>query len=104
MIKRRTHYSREFKLKAVELSYQKENITQLADDLGIPSNLIYRWRKQLETLKDQSFPGNGKQLHNEEESELIRVKRELADIRMERDILKKAIGIFSRNDGKHSNS
>jgi transposase len=36
----------------------------------------------------------------EEESELARVKRELAEMKMERDILKKAVGIFSRSDGR----
>ena len=41
---------------------------------------------------------------NEEETEVAQLKKELADIRMERDILKKAVGIFSKSDGKYFNS
>ncbi len=40
----------------------------------------------------------------EEESEISQLKKELADTRMERDILKKAVGIFSKSDGKYFNS
>jgi len=39
-----------------------------------------------------------------DEAENTRLRKELAEMRMERDILKKAVGIFSKNDGKHSNS
>ena len=103
MAQRRQH-DRDFKLKAVELSYQKENIRDLAQDLGIRPELIYRWRNEFATLKGKSFPGNGNAKQTEEDSELARLKRELADVTMERDILKKAVGIFSKSDGKYFNS
>ena len=103
MTERKKH-DREFKLKAVELSYQKESIRELAHDLGIRAELIYRWRSEFATLKGKSFPGNGTPKQTEEDGELARLKRELDDVKMERDILKKAVGIFSRSDGKYFSS
>jgi transposase len=55
-------------------------------------------------LEGNSFPGNGKKKMTAEESEIARLQKELAEIRMERDILKKAVGIFSKSDGKFFNS
>jgi len=104
MTKQRRIFDREFKLKAVELSYERENIKELAHELNIRPELIYRWRSEFATLEGASFPGNGKKKLTEEESEINRLKRQLADVRMERDILKKAISIFSKSDGRHFNS
>ena len=100
----RRKFTREFKLKAVELSYQRENVKELADELSIRPELLYRWRGEFASLEGGSFPGNGKKKLTAEESELDRLRKELADVRMERDILKKAVGIFSKGDGRYSNS
>ena len=100
----RRKFTREFKLKAVELSYQRENVKELADELSIRPELLYRWRGEFASLEGGSFPGNGKKKLTAEESELDRLRKELADVRMERDILKKAVGIFSKSDGRYSNS
>lgn len=100
----RRKFNREFKLKAVELSYQRDNIKELAHELDIGPELLYRWRAELAEKPETSFPGNGKKNMAEEESENARLRKELADMRMERDILKKAVGIFSKSDGKYSNS
>lgn len=51
-----------------------------------------------------AFPGNGNLKQTEEQKEIARLKKELRDAQMERDILKKAVSIFSRSDGKYSNS
>jgi transposase len=104
MTKHRRIFDREFKLKAVELSYARDNIKDLAHELDIRPELIYRWRSEFATLEGASFPGNGNKRMTDEESEVAQLKKELADIRMERDILKKAIGIFSRSDGKYFSS
>lgn len=104
MTETRRTFDREFKLKAVELSYKRENIRDLAHELNIRPELLYRWRKEFATKETASFPGNGKMKMGPEEAENARLRRELADMRMERDILKKAVGIFSKNDGKYSNS
>ena len=98
MSKRRT-YSKQFKLDVIQQSYQRDNIRELADDLGIDSGLIYAWRSRYKTQSQQPFPGKGIPQQTPEEKELAKLKKELADVRMERDILKKAMGIFTKKNG-----
>lgn len=101
MGKIRRHHTRDFKLKAVELSIESESVRELAQDLNISPKLLYRWRSKFLIDNVNSFPGQGNQKMNDSERELARLKKELADMTMERDILKKAVGIFSKNDGKY---
>lgn len=96
----RKHYDKEFKLKAVELSIERDSVADLAEELGIRSKLLYRWRSEFLTDKEKSFPGRGNEKMSDSDKELSRLKKQLADMKMERDILKKAVGIFSKNDGK----
>ena len=84
----------------VELSKNRENLSELAAELGIRPELISRWRKEFLNKGEGSFPGHGKPKHTPEEAEIARLKKQLRDVEMERDILKKAISIFSRGDGK----
>ena len=97
-------FDRAFKLKAVDMSYQRDNVRQLAQELGIVPKILYRWRTEFAILDKGSFPGNGNKKMTEHESEIARLKKELNDVRIERDILKKAVGIFSKSDGRHTNS
>ena len=69
-------------------------ITQVARDLGISDTSIHQWRKELAGHGPEAFPGSGHQTAQEEEVRCL--KRELERVKQERDILKKAIGIFSR--------
>ena len=101
-MRKRRKYSREFKLKAMELSEFKGDVKTVAKDLDIRPELIHRWKREFIVNEQKSFPGNGIQIHSEQELELKRLKRELADTRMERDILKKAISIFSKNEGTYT--
>lgn len=96
---RRT-FTKEFKINAVELSYSRANVVELANELTIRPELLYRWRSEFASYNGKSFPGNGNPKMTEEESELAQLKKELAEARMERDILKKAVSIFSKNDGR----
>ena len=90
----RRPFMKEFKEEAVRLSFQgKKSVTQLAKDLGINSQNLWRWRKESRCYAETAFPGNGK-LRAEDE-ELRRLKRENNQLREERDILKKALAIFS---------
>lgn len=82
------------------MSFNRDNIKELANELNVRPELIYRWRGEFASYQGKSFPGNGNPKMTEEESELARLKRELAEIKMERDILKKAVGIFSKSDGR----
>ena len=104
MSRERRTFTREFKLNAVELSYSRDNIVELAHELKIRPALLYRWRSEFASYQGASFPGNGNAKMTDEEKEIARLKKELADMQMERDILKKAVGIFSKSDGKYTGS
>lgn len=97
-MKKRKKYSREFKLEAVRLAEQSdEPATVVARQLGIHPNLIYKWRDQLLEDGEEAFPGAGNLRPSDEE--VRRLRRENARLREERDILKKALGFFSRESG-----
>jgi transposase len=88
-------YTREFKLEAVRLSESSEKtVAQIARDLGVPERVLYRWRHELRAQHEQAFPGKGHQTELEEENR--RLRRELDLLKQEREILKKAVAIFSR--------
>jgi transposase len=69
-------------------------IAHVARELGISDTSIHQWRKELAEHGSEAFPGSGHQTSQEEE--VRRLKRELELVKQERDILKKALGIFSR--------
>lgn len=100
----RKKYSKAFKQKAVELSNVRGNVQEIARELGVNAELIYRWRRELNTRPDLAFSGNGKKQLTAEQKEIARIKKELKDVKMERDILKKAVSIFSASDRKSTNS
>lgn len=88
-------FTAEFKREAVRLAQTSgKPIAQIARELGISDTSIHEWRKQLAAQGDEAFPGSGHQTAQEEE--LRRLKRELEVTRQERDILKKALIVFSR--------
>jgi len=98
----RDQFSTEFKLDVIQQSYLRGNIRELANELGLRPALIYKWRATYQEQKDSGkpvFTGNGVPALSSEQLEIAQLKRQLADVRMERDILKKAIGIFGKNDG-----
>jgi transposase len=100
----RKNYSKEFKQKAVELSNVRGSVQEIARELGVKAELIYRWRKELDLNPKLAFGGNGKKQLTDEQRELAKLRREVDDLRMERDILKKAVSIFSVSDRRSSNS
>ena len=100
----RKKYDKEFKQKAVELSYARGNAKEIADELDIGQGLLYRWRKELKKYEGNSFPGHGTPKMTDLEREVARLRKELRDAKMEREILKKAISIFSVSDGKSTSS
>jgi len=101
---KRKNYIREFKQKAVELANSRGSVQEIGQELGVSPELIYRWRREFVLKPDLAFGGNGKKQLTEEQRELARLKRELADVKLERDILKKAVSIFSVSDRKSINS
>ena len=96
MGKIRKIYTREFKVEAVRLLEESElSAQQIADDLGISTSSLHRWRRELRADPEQAFPGNGNLKPRDQEVEQLR--RELHRVRQERDILKKTLAIFSRD-------
>jgi len=88
-------FTKEFKLEAIRLAEEADKpVTEVARELGIRVNQIYKWKRQLETKQDDAFPGHGKQFG--EAAELTRLQREIARRKEENDILKKAAVYFAR--------
>lgn len=85
-------YAVEFKQSAVELVL-KEGLSraEVGRRLGVPSKAVGRWVKAYQADAERAFPGKG----NPRDEELHKLRKELRQMRMERDILKKAVGIFS---------
>lgn len=90
----RKHYSREFKLETLELLRTSgKPATQIERDLGLYKGQVHVWKRQLAENGQHAFPGRGHLA--EPQAELRRLQRENELLRQERDILKKAITIFS---------
>ena len=94
MGKNRRQYTKEFKIEAVRLIVEEGRpISEVARELGIGENLLHRWKKKSEEGKIDPFPGQGRL--SPEDEELRRLRRENKRLRMEHEILKKAVAIFS---------
>ena len=92
---KRRKYDREFKLEAVRLSHEPgRSVSGVARNLGINANILHRWRRQLPDGGEGAFPGKGHM--TAEQEELRRLRSALRDVTEERDILKKALAVFSR--------
>lgn len=93
--RQRRHYAREFKLEAVRLLERKDKpAAQLALELGVRRNQLYKWQKEL-IKGEAAFPGSGRN-RAERRGELERLRAELERVTQERDILKKAAAYFAR--------
>jgi len=91
----RKNYTREFKLEAVQLCIDSDkSVEQIAADLGISSSSLNRWRRELASDPEQAFPGHGRRKAPVQEVEDLRKALRLAQ--QERDILKKALAIFTQ--------
>lgn len=90
----RRKFTREFKVEAVRMVTEGgHRLSQVARDLELDPKLLRRWREALEQEGGQAFPGKG---HLPPEAEEVRrLRREVERLREEREILKKALAIFS---------
>ena len=96
-------YDKEFKIEAVRLASEPGNTqSQVQRDLGIGQGVISRWKKELKLDGKQAFPGKGNLKPQDEEVRNLR--REVEKLRRERDILKKAVAIFSEDPHRYSDS
>jgi transposase len=91
-------FNKEFKEQAVLLSETSNKpVSEIAEDLGIRENMLWRWKKEFRKAGSRSFPGQGiRQEGTELEEKYRRLENELHTVMMERDILKKAVAIFSQ--------
>ena len=93
MSKKRTYksYPQEFKEEAVALvTEQGYTVPKAAESLGIRANQLYQWKQKLEDAKQSNA------LNSDEKSELITLRKEVKQLRMEKEILKKASAFFAK--------
>ena len=97
----RRFFDAEFKKMAIELHEKNgKSYAQIGRELGIKPDLVRRWKLDMETYGEGSFPGNGKPLMTEEQKKIYELEKALKDAKLECEILKKAVRIFSKEDGK----
>ena len=91
------HFSREFKRDAVQLVTEKGMpVGKVARELDIHPNLLHLWRRRFLVQGDKAFVGKGRA--TPEESEIKGLRKELEKVKEERDILKKALVVFSKRN------
>jgi transposase len=93
---RRRIFSREFKLEAVKLVRDRGvAVAQASRDLDVAESVLRRWIRDVASDHKQAFPGHGQV--KPEQQEIDRLRREVAKLKAERDILKKAAAYFARD-------
>jgi transposase len=92
----RRKFSREFKLEAVRLVRERGvSVAQAARDLDVHENVLRKWVRELGADPQHAFPGHGQM--RPEQLEVDRLRKEVARLKAERDILKKAAAYFARD-------
>jgi len=96
-------YDKEFKVEAVRLASEPGNTQpQVQRDLGIGQGMISRWKRELKLDGENAFPRKGNL--KPQDDEVRNFRREVEKLRRERDILKKAVAIFSEDPLRYSDS
>ena len=91
----RRKFTREFKIEAVRLVTERGvAVAQAARDLDLAESVLRRWMRELKAAPTAAFPGNGQM--RADLAEIAALKKEVARLRAERDILKKAAAFFAR--------
>ena len=104
MSRPRKSYTKEEKLEIVMKSLEADqSVKELAKRFEVSENTLYNWRSAYLKNKEAAFPGKGKQVLSKSEWKIKELEKELRETKLERDILKKAVGIFSKSDRKFSN-
>ena len=89
-------FSREFKLEAVKLVRDRGvSVVQACRDLDVAESVLRRWMREMQADPQQAFPGHGQT--KPEQQEIDRLRREVAKLKAERDILKKAAAYFAKD-------
>ena len=86
-------FDKDFKIQAVKMVTEGGNkASEVARSLGIHPNMLYNWKRKYADNGDKSFVGKGHL------TEMAALRKQLREVTMERDILKKAVGIFSKEE------
>jgi transposase len=94
MTRQKRNYSPEFKQEAIQLWQSNgKSATAIESELGITHGLLSRWKRKQDKDGQNAFPGKGRLLPEQEK--MRQLEKEMAILRQERDILKKAVAIFS---------
>ena len=96
-------YDRGFKLMVVEFIESRKIVAEVAKELGVHNNFLYQWRDKFLKKWKHSSSGNGNKTLTAEELEIERLRKKFREEEVERDIVKKAVGIFSKSDGIGTN-
>ena len=92
------HYDKAFKENAVKLSYSRSSLSLLAKELGVSTSQLSKWRKAYEEYGKSSFPGRGVERLTDEGRKIKELEKDLRNSKLELEILKKAIAVFSKID------
>ena len=103
MKRERRNFDKEYKMMTVNLCYTGKSTKEVAEELGIRAELVRRWKREHEQYREGSFSGHGNANMTSEQKEIAKLRKELREAQLERDILKKAVSIFSKGDNKYSN-
>ena len=94
MTDKRRIYTEEFKREAVRLvTEQGYGVAEAARNLGLNASMLGRWKREVEQTMHEAFPGNGRVSLDQED--VYRLREENRRLRMEREILKKALGFVA---------
>ena len=100
MIRRK--FNKEQKLEIVKQSLEEDvSVEELAAQYKIHPNSLYKWRREYLKHEEASFPGQGNKVLSAEEREIERLRKQLREAELEKEILKKALGIFSSPNRKN---
>jgi transposase len=103
MVTRRRTYDPEFKREAIRLVLDEgQKASEVERNLGISNSCVSRWIREMKDDPEYAFPGKGRM--KQPEQELHDLKKKLERVTRERDILKKAIAIFSTDPNRYSDS
>ena len=96
---KKKRFDRDFKISAVKMvTHEGHTAAEVARSLGIHQNQLYNWKKKYSDNGEKAFPGKGHL------TEISALRKQLREVEMERDILKKAVGIFSKTTENDSGS
>jgi len=95
---KRKQFTREFKVEAVRLLDEgKKPAAELARELGVRRNQLYKWKEKIDQRGSEAFPGTGRRPGTDTQAaEIAKLKRELSQAKEEVEILKKAAAFFAK--------